>query len=49
MNIPINCTIYVDDIIFGAIFDSLCEKFAKLMGCEFEMSMMGGLNIFLGL
>ncbi|XP_075084828.1 uncharacterized protein LOC142168067 [Nicotiana tabacum] len=41
--------LYVDDIIFGAINYSLCEEFAKLMGSEFEMSMMGELNFFLGL
>ncbi|XP_070006844.1 uncharacterized mitochondrial protein AtMg00810-like [Nicotiana sylvestris] len=29
--------------------DSLCEEFAKLMGSEFEISMMGELNFFLGL
>ncbi|XP_070007640.1 uncharacterized mitochondrial protein AtMg00810-like [Nicotiana sylvestris] len=29
--------------------DSLCEEFTKLMGSEFEMSMMGELNFFLGL
>ncbi|XP_075080559.1 uncharacterized protein LOC142166047 [Nicotiana tabacum] len=41
--------VYVDDIIFGATNDSLCEEFSKLMGSEFEMSMMGELNFFLGL
>ncbi|KAK4375808.1 hypothetical protein RND71_006485 [Anisodus tanguticus] len=41
--------VYVDDIIFGATNDSLGEEFAKLMGSEFEMSMMSGLNFFLGL
>ncbi|XP_070014263.1 uncharacterized mitochondrial protein AtMg00810-like [Nicotiana sylvestris] len=41
--------VYVDDIIFGATADSLCEEFAKLIGSEFEMSMMGELNFFLGL
>ncbi|XP_070022056.1 uncharacterized mitochondrial protein AtMg00810-like [Nicotiana sylvestris] len=41
--------VYVDDIIFRAIADSLCEEFAKLMGSEFEMSMMGELSFFLGL
>ena len=41
--------IYVDDIIFGATNVSLCEKFAKFMHSEFEMSMMGELNFFLGL
>ena len=41
--------IYVDDIIFGATNVSLCEEFAKSMHREFEMSMMGELNFFLGL
>ncbi|XP_070045585.1 uncharacterized protein [Nicotiana tomentosiformis] len=27
--------VYVDDIIFGAINDSLCDEFAKLLGSEF--------------
>ncbi|XP_070017750.1 uncharacterized protein [Nicotiana sylvestris] len=40
--------VYVDDIIFGAISDSLYEEF-ELMGSEFEMSMMRELNFFLGL
>ena len=40
---------YVDDIIFGATDSSLYEEFAKLMQGEFEMSMMGELNFFLGL
>ena len=41
--------IYVDDIIFGATNGSLCEEFAKSMHSEFEMSMMGEFNFFLGL
>ncbi|WP_374695330.1 reverse transcriptase domain-containing protein [Areca yellow leaf disease phytoplasma] len=41
--------IYVDDIIFGATNETLCEEFAKLMQGEFEMSLMGELNYFLGL
>ena len=41
--------IYVDDIIFGATNISLCEEFSKCMHNEFEMSMMGELNFFLGL
>ena len=41
--------IYVDDIIFGATKSTLCEDFAKVMHKEFEMSMMGELNFFLGL
>ena len=41
--------IYVDDIIFGATNISLCEEFSKCMHNEFEMSIMGELNFFLGL
>ena len=41
--------IYIDDIIFRAINKNLCEEFAKLIQDEFEMSMMGELNFFLGL
>ncbi|RDY10718.1 hypothetical protein CR513_04715, partial [Mucuna pruriens] len=33
--------IYVDDIIFCATDDSLCEEFSELMQKEFEISMMG--------
>ena len=40
---------YVDDIIFGATNEMLCEDFAKLMQTECEISMMGELNFFLGL
>jgi len=41
--------IYVDDIIFGATNDSLCEEFVAVMQEEFEMSMMEELSFFLGL
>ena len=41
--------IYVDDIIFGTTNENICKKFAKYMQGEFEMSMMGELNFFLGL
>ncbi|GJS49751.1 retrovirus-related pol polyprotein from transposon TNT 1-94 [Tanacetum coccineum] len=41
--------IYVDDIIFGFTCQNLCDDFAKIMHDEFEMSMMGELNFFLGL
>ena len=41
--------IYVDDIIFGATNVSICEEFSKCMHSEFEMSMIGELNFFLGL
>ena len=41
--------IYVDDKIFSATNQSLCEYFAKEMQNEFEMSMMGELTFFLDL
>lgn len=42
--------IYVDDVIFGATNNQLlCDEFANLMQSEFEMSMMGELDFFLGL
>ncbi|GJR80144.1 retrovirus-related pol polyprotein from transposon TNT 1-94 [Tanacetum coccineum] len=41
--------IYVDDIIFGSTCQDMCDEFAKIMHDEFEMSMMGDLNFFLGL
>ena len=41
--------IYVDDIIFGSTNDALCKEFSDMMTNEFEMSMMGELNFFLGL
>ncbi|KAJ3698926.1 hypothetical protein LUZ61_002631 [Rhynchospora tenuis] len=41
--------IYVDDIIFGSTNASLAEEFSSLMSSEFEMSMIGELNFFLGL
>ncbi|XP_056695777.1 uncharacterized protein [Spinacia oleracea] len=41
--------IYVDDIIFGATNEDLCKEFSDLMQQEFQMSMMGELNFFLGL
>jgi hypothetical protein len=40
--------IYVDDIIFGATLDSLAHEFSEEMKQEFEMSMIGELNYFLG-
>ncbi|GJT55364.1 retrovirus-related pol polyprotein from transposon TNT 1-94 [Tanacetum coccineum] len=40
---------YVDDIIFGSTYQDMCDEFAKIMHDEFEMSMMGELNFFLGL
>ena len=40
---------YVDDIIVGATNKALTNEFAKLMSNDFEMSMIGELNYFLGL
>ena len=41
--------IYVDDIIFGAINQNLCNNFSELMQGDFEMSMMRELKNSLGL
>ena len=41
--------IYVDDIIFGSTNELLCKEFESCTQHEFEMSMMGELNYFLGL
>ncbi|GJS40074.1 retrovirus-related pol polyprotein from transposon TNT 1-94 [Tanacetum coccineum] len=41
--------IYVDDIILCSTCQDMCDEFAKIMHDEFEMSMMGELNFFLGL
>ena len=41
--------IYVDDIIFSSTNELFCREFAKLMQAEFEISLMGELNFFLGL
>ena len=41
--------IYVDDIIFGSIYQDFCEEFGKIMANEFEMSMIVELSYFLGL
>ncbi|WVZ58182.1 hypothetical protein U9M48_008477 [Paspalum notatum var. saurae] len=41
--------IYVDDIIFGGSFHTFLSSFAKQMSREFEMSLMGKLQFFLGL
>ncbi|GJY30705.1 retrovirus-related pol polyprotein from transposon TNT 1-94 [Tanacetum coccineum] len=41
--------IYVDDIIFCSTCQEMCDEYAKIMHDEFEMSMMGELNFFLGL
>jgi hypothetical protein len=42
------CQIYVDDIIFGSTNQKSCEEFSRVMMHNFEMSMMGELNYFLG-
>jgi len=39
----------VDDLIFGATHENFCNEFSKMIRSEFEMSMMGELNFFLGL
>jgi hypothetical protein len=41
--------VYVDDIVFGGSSHSLIARFAEDMSKEFEMSMMGELQFFLGL
>jgi hypothetical protein len=40
---------YVDDIVFGGSSNSLVARFVEDMSREFEMSMMGELQFFLGL
>jgi hypothetical protein len=41
--------VYVDDIVFDGSSNSLVARFAEDMSREFEMSMMGELQFFLGL
>jgi hypothetical protein len=41
--------VYMDGIVFGGSSNSLVARFAEDMGREFEMSMMGELQFFLGL
>jgi hypothetical protein len=41
--------IYVSDIIFGASSHTLVSRFQKMMENEFQMSIMGELNFFLGI
>jgi len=41
--------VYVDDIIFGSDHDRLSQQFSKDIQSEFEMSLLGELNFFLGL
>jgi hypothetical protein len=45
----LNVQVYVDDIVFGGSSNSLVARFAENMSREFEMSMMGELQFFLGL
>ncbi|WVZ70762.1 hypothetical protein U9M48_019404 [Paspalum notatum var. saurae] len=41
--------VYVDDILFGSSSHALVSSFAEQMSREFEMSLMGELQFFLGL
>jgi hypothetical protein len=41
--------VYVDDVVFYQSSNSLVARFADDMSMEFEMSMMGELQFFLGL
>jgi hypothetical protein len=41
--------VYVDDIVFGGSSNSLVARFAEDMSREFDMSMTGELQFFLGL
>jgi hypothetical protein len=41
--------VYVNDIVFGGSYNSLVARFAEDMSREFEMSIMGELQFFLGL
>ncbi|GJX05384.1 retrovirus-related pol polyprotein from transposon TNT 1-94 [Tanacetum coccineum] len=41
--------IHVDKIIFDSTCQDMCDEFGRIMHDEFEMSMMGELNFFLGL
>jgi hypothetical protein len=41
--------IYVDDIIFGVSFHVIVSSFVEMMEKEFQISMMGELNFFLGI
>jgi hypothetical protein len=41
--------VYVDDIVFGGLSNSLVARFTEDMSREFEISMMGELQFFLGL
>ena len=41
--------VYVDDIIFGSDDDRLSQQFARDTQSEFDMSLLGEMNLFLGL
>ena len=41
--------VYVDEIVFGSTNNHLAQEFSKEMKREFEMSMVGELNYFLGI
>jgi hypothetical protein len=41
--------VYVDDIIFGGSSNSLVARFVEDISREFEMSMMGELQFFIGI
>jgi len=41
--------IYVDDIVFGGMSNKMVQHFVQQMQSEFEMSLVGELNYFLGL
>ncbi len=41
--------IYVDDIVFGGMSDTMVQHFVHQMQSEFEMSLVGELTYFLGL
>jgi hypothetical protein len=41
--------VYVDDIVYGGSSNSLVARFADDMSREFEMSIMGELQFFLGI
>ena len=41
--------VYIDDIVFGSSIDALTQECSEEMKKEFEISMVGELNYFLGL
>jgi hypothetical protein len=43
------CAGVLDNIVFGGLSNSLVARFAEDISREFEMSMMGELQFFLGL